>query len=311
MALKIVPAVRLKTAPRVLLHGNPKVGKSTAASEMDDPLFISGEAGDAQLTVKRVEFAPGRYQPQSWSEVLSVVAEVAKDPSGFKTLVLDGFGAMEKLASAHVCATNKWANIATPGYGKGEAALLAEIQKLVRMLEDVWARGIGVTFVCHTTLGKVKRADGQEYVRHAPALTAVNNADVAGLIVGWCDAVLFCEVEVDIAKTDKKAIAIGTGRRIFRTGGDDPQYVAGGRYDNVPAVMDLDMGLWRKLVAEGQDAAKMVAKLIALSAGLDDTTKANIAKWLATPQANDAKAVCARVALVEAKLAESGEQAAA
>lgn len=309
MAIK-VSSGRLKTAPRILIHGNPKVGKTTAAADMEDPLFLSGEAGDGQLNVKRIEFAPGRYQPQTWAEVLSTPVEIAKDPSVCKTLVLDGFGAIEKLAAAHVCATNKWANISTPGYGKGEGALLAEVQKLIRLLEDVWSKGIGIAFVCHTTMGKVKRPDGSEYPRYAPALTSVNNADVAGLVVGWCDAVLFAEIEVEVAKTDKKAIAIGTGRHIVRTTSSDPQYVAGGRYDNVPPVMDLDMREWRRLVAEGQDPKAMSAKLSKLSEGLDEKTRESISKWLATPQANDAKALCQRVTWVTAKLAEMSEQAA-
>ncbi len=309
MGIKILSG-RVKSAPRILIHGHPKVGKTTAASELDDPLFISGESGDGQLNVKRYVFdeRTSRHWPQSWTEVQAAVGEIAKDPTCCKTLVLDGFGALEKLATAHVCAANKWPNIGNPGYGKGEAALLAEVQGFLRRLEDVWCKGISIAFVCHTQMQKVKRPDGSEYPRFAPALTSVNGGDVAGLIVGWCDAVLFAEVEVEVAKTEKKTIGVGTGRHIFRTA-SDPQWVAGGRYGNVPAVMDLDMKAWRAAVAEGQDPKAMAAKLIEAAKGLDEKTRESMSKWLSTPAANDPTEIHRRIEWVAAKLAEQSAAA--
>ena len=298
---------------REFIYGPPKVGKTTAACDSDDPIVLSGEAGDGQFDVSRIVFdeKSGRTWPTSWDEVTKMLHQLAdsKDLLG-KTLVVDGLGALEKLCGSAVCAKNKWDNLGTPGYGKGESALLKEMEQFLRLIERCWANGYAVIFVSHSKIGKVKNPAGEEYTRFVPALADINTGDVAGLFVGWVDVVLFAQVEVDVAKTDKRAIGIGTGRHVFRTK-SGAAWVGGCRYENVPETMDLDHRELHRLIAEGQSPKLMLQKVTSLLAKLpadNDGAKA-VAGWVASPGTKDVKLLCRAAARLQSEIETHGEVA--
>jgi hypothetical protein len=283
---------RRRLPPRLLVYGPPKVGKSTFASESDDPLFISGEAGDTELDVKRYVFdkKTGRTHPITWTEVLDAV-RAAKSGGAFKTVVFDGMTALEQLCVAHVCTTSKWKCLAEPGFGRGESLLLSEMRLFHKEVEDLWTKGIAIIFVTHSKLARVKNPEGDEYQRHEPALTSVNGGDVQGLFLGWVDAILFARPEVETAKLEsKRVLGVATGRRLLHTEGT-AAFVAGGRYGNVDPVLELSYAEFRRQMEEGQSPEKMRAKVAQLLKAVGPETAKRVTDWLATPAANNLSAL--------------------
>lgn len=284
-----------KAPPRIFVYGPSGVGKTTFAAESQDPCFISAEAGHSEMDVKSYVFAKSngreRVHAVTWEEMLKACSD--KDllgEKGGRTMVFDGFGAMESLCASFVCKRERWTDIGSPGFGNGEKALLAEMGKLLAAIEEMWSAGKAIILVAHEKLEKIKNPEGSEYQRHAPALTTANNADVAGKVIGWCDAVLFARPEIEIAEINKRAIGVSTGRHILHTQGA-AGFVAKCRYGNVDAVLDLSFPTFWGQVEEGQSVERMRAKVEKMAAKCDPETAKRVAAWLATPDAQRIKSL--------------------
>lgn len=74
-----------KNPPRIMLIGVEGVGKSTAGACMPDPVFLCGEDGLVGPQFDSV----ASYSPSGWADILAFVDELATNPSGFKSLVID------------------------------------------------------------------------------------------------------------------------------------------------------------------------------------------------------------------------------
>lgn len=311
--MKIISG-RRKAPMSVFLYGPQGAGKSTAAADFDDPLFLSGQEGSSELDVKRWCFddKTERTFPLTWDEVLSALAQL-KSEKGFKTLVIDELQAIELLCVAHVCATEKVTNIGKigGGFGKGEAATMAEMRKILKSCEEIHACGKHVVLCSHAKQGKVPRPEtGDSYQRYEPSLTSANNADSVGMFVGWCSAVLFIRPEVDLATkgegVTKKTIGISTGRRVMHTEGE-AAWIAKCRYRGVDPVLSLPphkpMAEFFRQVAEGQDVKAMQAKVKSLADEVGGDWPAKVATWLSTPAANDLVALHERATWFKAQQA--------
>lgn len=74
------------------------------------------EGGTAQLDVKRAEVS-------SWEEILTTIDELAKDPQGFETFVMDTADWAERMCSAYLCKKYKKMGIEDFGYGKAYSSI--------------------------------------------------------------------------------------------------------------------------------------------------------------------------------------------
>lgn len=298
--VKILSAGR-KAAPfSVFIYGPQGAGKSTAAADFPDPLFLSGSEGSSELDVKRVAFDGERTGAQSWDEVLSSVVAL-KATNGFKTLVIDELQAIELLCAAAVCRREKVDSLGKVGggFGKGEVALLAEMRLLLKAAEDIHSAGKHVVFCCHSKQGKVPRPEtGDTFIRYEPALTSVNNADIGGMFVGWANAVLFIRPDIAVAKVgdgfNKKTIGVSSGERHMHTEGE-AAWVAKCRYRGVDPVIVLPathpMAPFFGQVAEGQSVEKMQAKVKCLAEQVGGDAAVNAAAFFKSSAANDLTAL--------------------
>ena len=86
---------------KVVIYGSEGIGKTSMAARFPNPLFIDTEGGTAQLDVRRIE------KPSSFAELISVVKEVAANPTLCKTLILDTADWAELSCIVDLCAKYK------------------------------------------------------------------------------------------------------------------------------------------------------------------------------------------------------------
>lgn len=297
---------RRRAAWRSMIYGEGGLGKSTLASQMPDPLFIEGEAGGIRLDVARNYFdlKTERAYPKSWEELCGRIDEIgaaaeSKKPLPFKTLVLDGFSAMEQLCIKHVCEKNKWPSLSAAGYGKGEVAHHAEMIAFRQKIERVWTSydpaspGINICLVCSVADAKYNDNEtGAEYKRTVPGLLTAKNADVSGSYFNWCDFVLYCEKKIQIAlnKETKRAYGVG-GEHVMHTR-LSAGHVAKCRFDGVDETLPLSWKSFWEQVERGESPEKMQAHVMELAARAPEDAQRELEAFKKTPGWRDTSELC-------------------
>ena len=114
MNLASIHTVTAMLAPRILIHGQEGVGKTTLASKFPSPIFLQTEDG-----------CPGGLEInsfgliESFADLRSAISALASEPHRFQTVVLDSIDAAEELIWRDVCRSQGWSSIESPGYGRG------------------------------------------------------------------------------------------------------------------------------------------------------------------------------------------------
>ncbi|MBQ3194058.1 MAG: ATP-binding protein [Oscillospiraceae bacterium] len=218
-------------AQKVVIYGSEGIGKSTLASCFPNPLFIDTEGGTAQLDVRRIE------KPGSFDGLVSIVNEVAADPSICKTLILDTADWAEQMCIVGVCAKYKKSGIEDFGYGKGYTYLAEEYSRLLNAFDAVIAAGIHVVITAHAKMRKFEQPDEMgAYDRWEMKLSK----QVAPLLKEWCDLLLFCNYKTIVVATKNDTKKAQGGKRVIHTT-HHPCWDAKNRH-GLPDEIDLDYG---------------------------------------------------------------------
>lgn len=258
--------------PKIMLIGQEGVGKSTAGAKMPNPVFLCGESG---LVGPQFADTPS-FTPTSWAEALAFCEELASNPSGYKTLVIDTLDWIEPMLYAHVVAAakkNDIKHIEDFGYGKGYVIAQQEARKMLAVLDKVNAAGMAVLILSHSQLKTVKNPEGDDYDHFESKV----NTKVAGIFKEWCDAVLFARFEIYVRKDGMKVKAQGGTERIVQTT-HSAAWDAKNRY-GLPEVMDLDMSeIYTRIVA-GKSSGEMLEAIKTAAESMEAKTKEATLKW--------------------------------
>lgn len=312
---------------RAVLYGGTGTGKTTLAAGAPDAVVLSGEGGDGQIACSRVVFEEittldpltgkprkvERHIPKDWAEIISKLAEIDRSGLGARTLVLDGFGAIEGLCVDHVLGTatddkgRRLQNL-NAGWGAGDGVLLSKMREAWVHIESIWLRqGVNIIMTCHERMTRGTDERG-EYTRRAPALNSASKGDVAGWLAGWADFVGLVELETVAAKIGERGgdsvfTRRPTGRRLLRLAPTDG-YVAKCRFAGVEPTIALPpttpsaafptahpgapwQAFWSQVEAGPLDAAKVRAEFDAELAELARTDAERAAKgaaWRDAPE---------------------------
>jgi hypothetical protein len=212
---------RVQQPIRVLLYGEPGVGKSTFAANAPSPIFIGSEDGTSQLDVARVE-------PKNWNETLEIVRTLGTESHEYQTIVIDTIDWLEPKLWDYICRRDNLAfkskliqkdnktSIEAYGFGKGYTVAVEEWRMLLSYLDRLRSvKQMHVILLGHSHVGKHKNPEGDDYGRFTPKV----HEKASGLIKEWCDAVLFARYEVFAVKDDdsNRAKAVGSGARVLCT----------------------------------------------------------------------------------------------
>lgn len=229
----ISKTTRNSLPPRVVIHGQQKVGKSTFAAGAFNPIFLPLEDGLSGIETSSFPLL------KSYEEIDQALDSLLNDQHDFGTAVVDSTDWLEPLIWAHACKVNGWSSIEQPGYGKGyvEAGTIwrAFLDKLNRLRME---RSMSIILIAHSAVKRFEAPDTESFDRYELKM----QKGALGLIVEWADIIGFAQEEIAIKKEklagdNVRTRGVSTGRRVMHTNAK-PSFIAGNRY-NLPDTIDL------------------------------------------------------------------------
>lgn len=190
---------------RILIYGEPGVGKSTLAAQFPNPIFLNLEDGIRDLDCDHTD------RIESLNEFMGYV--VADLPTTeYATIVVDTVDWLEKLLMAEVASRAGKATIEDIGFGKGYQSLEKLWKEVLNGLGYLWNQGRNIILTCHETVDKFADPEGDGYNYYRPAL----HRNGSSCVSEWCDEVLFCKHRRVSRKADdgKRTVAVA-GERII------------------------------------------------------------------------------------------------
>ena len=183
---------------KMVLYGEPGVGKSVFACKAPKPFFICSDGNYAWLEDFGAD--PDAYvEVSSWDEAKKAFA---KDYSEYETIVIDLTEDLFKWCEREYCVRNKIEHLSDLGYGKGYDAtrneFFIEMCKLISLDKNI-------IFLMHGLSITVKDRRGVEHTKYIPSNRLPDK--VIDMIEGRVRYFLRCyvkDVETEDGKVEKK-----------------------------------------------------------------------------------------------------------
>ena len=183
---------------KMVLYGEPGVGKSVFACKAPKPFFICSDGNYAWLEDFGAD--PDAYvEVSSWDEAKKAFA---KDYSEYETIVVDLTEDLFKWCEKEYCTRNKIEHLSDLGYGKGYDAtrneFFIEMCKLISLDKNI-------IFLMHGLSITVKDRRGVEHTKYVPSSRLPDK--VIDMIEGRVRYFLRCyikDVETEDGKVEKK-----------------------------------------------------------------------------------------------------------
>ena len=241
--------------PRMIIVGEPKIGKSTWAAQAANPVIlpIRGEEGVDAIDAAKFPTA------QSYADALGALTALREEPHDYKTVVIDSVSALEPLLWEETCKRLAISSIESPGFAKGYVEALAEWRQILDLLDALRTeRGMTSILIGHAKVRTVSTPETEPFDSWVIDL----DGRAAALLSRWSDFVGFAGRQLrvrhtDLAKANSKhgdtsaeRIATDTGARFLFTQ-RTATHPGGGRgvYGRLPEYLPLDMGAFRNAVA--------------------------------------------------------------
>ena len=238
-------------APRIVLLGVEKIGKSTFAAGADNPIVlpIKGEEGVDDLDVAKFPRA------ETFDDVLEAVGTLIKEDHDYQTLIIDSVSALEPVIWSKLCDESNVDSIEAVGGGwsKGYTEAANKMRDLMEGLDMLRQKGIAVILIGHI---KVKRFDdplGASFDQYQFDV----HEKIQLALQRWSDSILFANSETIVKSEDvgfNKEKKVGkdlTGARYLFTQ-KRPGHPGGGRgvYGRLPYKLDLSWAAFTTAVSD-------------------------------------------------------------
>lgn len=232
--------------PRVVVHGDGGVGKTTFAASAYKPIFLPFEDG---LDGIEVDAFP---RLASYQDAVDAIASLASGEHDYDTAVIDSLDWLEPLVWAEVARQAGKNSIEDIPYGKGYAEALPLWRKLLDGLNYLReTRGMATILIAHSQIKRFEAPDSDAFDRYEIKLHKGANA----LVREWADVIGFAHHETMVKKETSgfqtRARGMSTGRRLLRVV-ETPACIAKNRYA-LPEVIPLS---WDALMGAMQPAAQ-------------------------------------------------------
>lgn len=235
----ISKTTRNSLPPRVVVHGDGGVGKSTFAAGAYKPVFLPFEDGLSGLEVDAFPLL------RSYQDAIDALASLASGDHDYGTAVVDSLDWFEPLVWEKVSKDHGKKSIEEIPYGKGYAEALPLWRTFLDGLNHLReTRGMAIILIAHSQIKRFEAPDSEPFDRYEIKL----HRGASAMVREWADIIGFAHHETAIKKDSNgfttRARGVGTGRRLLRVA-ETPACVAKNRYslpDVIPLSWDALMG---------------------------------------------------------------------
>ena len=212
-------------APKIVIAGPGKIGKTTFASMAPNSIGILTEDGADAVDASAFPLAT------SLDDVYSAIRTLLNEEHDYQSVFLDSLDWLEPLINAHVCKANNWKDIETPGFGKGYLAAAAEWRIVLDGLEALrQQRGMGIILICHVKVQRIESPTHEGY----DAYVLKMHSRASALVSEWADIIGFAAhriktKQVDAGFGNKETKALKSTERVLHLE-PHPAYPSGSRF---------------------------------------------------------------------------------
>jgi len=234
--------------PRIIIHGDAGIGKTTFAVCADSPVVIQTEDGLGSLDATAFPLA------RSFTDVMDALGSLYQEKHDFKTLVVDSLDWLEPMIWQEVCRTHGVDSIEKMNYGKGYVEALGIwrifFNGITALRDD---KGMTVVMIAHSEQKRVEDPMLPAYDTHDLKL----HKRAGALAEEFADVILFAAMQTNTVTEDagfnnKRTRATTTGQRVIHTVGQ-PAFLAKNRF-NLPPVLPLTWADFAAAMPGGQAA---------------------------------------------------------
>ncbi len=174
--------------PRVVVYGEPKIGKTTFACSAPNAVLIATEDGAGNIPIMRL---PKDRVCQSWDDILTAIKVLLTKDHDREWLVLDTLNGAAELCAQFVCDRDFggcWESAkgreGFNAWGRGDKATGQEFKRLTRGLDLLREKkNMGCILVAHQGLHRSGNALGDDFLKFGADMTKQTWAQT----LGWAD----------------------------------------------------------------------------------------------------------------------------
>lgn len=218
--------------PRILIHGQPKVGKTSFAVGAPRPVIVATENGLGRT--EELANVPAFFNDE-WSDVLETLDTLIGNADRYDTVVIDSLDHAEVMLHRVLCQRGNVESIEQydKGFGKGYIAAAIEFRneydaRIVYLQREL---DKNIIEICHSAAVKENPPDMlQGFTRWAPKLNKhiADHLKEQADIIGYAHIpIITAEMSGGFGQKTTKATAVGERRLALQPAG---AYLAGCRY---------------------------------------------------------------------------------
>lgn len=252
------PSINI-SAPKIIIYGKSKIGKSTFASQAPNPIVLDLENGMESILVSK-------YKAKTFYDVMEFMRSLYKQNHDFKYLVVDSIDWLERIMVDQLCAqyqakTLNDRNCKAFGYGGGERLLLTMWNQFISGMDFLHQeKNMGIILIAHNQIKKFDDPLTESYDQHSIKLEKRS----AERLKEWVDCILFASQKVKIEGQKQAFNAVvnrgkDMGRIIYTEA--RPSFEAGNRF-NLPPEIEFS---WKAFYGHFNEYHNYLKKLSATS----------------------------------------------
>lgn len=234
-SLESISKTKKATAPKIVIGGPGKIGKTTFAASSPNSIGILTEDGASAVDAHAFPLC------KSLEDVYSAIGVLLNEEHQFASCWLDSLDWCEPLLQDYVCRRNGWSSIESPGFGKGYIAASDEWRTLLAGFEQLRAqRGMAIILIVHD---KIKHFESPMHDGYDQYVIKLHDR-ASALVTEWADVIGWAGYKVMTKSNDagfgqKEHKAITTGERILHVE-PHPAHFGGNRFGmkNIPLTWD-------------------------------------------------------------------------
>jgi hypothetical protein len=258
LSLASISKGKARKAPRIVLLGVEKVGKSTFAGQSENPIFIpmKGEEGTDEIDCAKFPVS------RSYGDVIDALGVLYREDHPYQTAIIDSSSALEPLIWDHTAKTKGADSIETVngGFGKGYVEALKFWREIMDGLDALREdRGMASILIGHVKAKEFNDPEADPYTTYMFDI----QERAANALYRWSDAILFANfkraavTKNDVGFNKKVARGVGTGeRRLFTE--KRPAHPGGNRY-SLPYELPLAWEAFAAAMAKSSGPAEPAA----------------------------------------------------